>query len=82
MGNYLLCIHTSDTDPNAQLSQLATSVAPSRSCLESVSLGQGQGSKALELIHVALQKGKWIFLQNCHLAPSWMPDLEALLKKY
>ena len=42
-----------------------------------VSLGRGQGPKAEDLIHKAqILKGRWVFLQNCHLAASFMPRLQ------
>jgi len=44
--------------------------------LESLSLGQGQGTKAENLIKEGMQKGTWVCLQNCHLAVSWMSHLE------
>ncbi|ELK32136.1 Dynein heavy chain 14, axonemal [Myotis davidii] len=41
-----------------------------------ISLGQGQAAKAEDLIADALAKaGQWVFLQNCHLAASFMPRL-------
>jgi dynein heavy chain len=50
--------------------------------LDIVSLGQGQGPRAEELISKSLLlKGRWIFLQNCHLAASFMPRLEAIVNK-
>jgi len=46
--------------------------------LQFVSLGQGQGEKAENLIHIGRQSGDWVCLQNCHLANSWMPALERI----
>lgn len=28
-----------------------------------------------------MEKGQWVFFQNCHLAPSWMPALERLVEQ-
>jgi hypothetical protein len=51
--------------------------------MDIISLGQGQGPRAEELITKSLLlKGRWIFLQNCHLAASFMPRLQAIVSKY
>ena len=28
----------------------------------------------------SMERGKWVFFQNCHLAPSFMPALERLVE--
>ena len=47
--------------------------------LQVISLGQGQGPKAKALIDRCSESGDWVLLQNCHLAKSWMPDLERIV---
>ncbi len=44
--------------------------------LHMISLGQGQGLIAENLMRQAATTGDWVCLQNCHLAGSWMPRLE------
>ncbi|XP_037937177.1 dynein heavy chain 6, axonemal [Teleopsis dalmanni] len=46
----------------------------------SISLGQGQGPIAESLIDKSLRMGHWVFLQNCHLATSWMCSMETIVR--
>ncbi|XP_072261492.1 dynein axonemal heavy chain 6 [Pyxicephalus adspersus] len=50
--------------------------------VQSISLGQGQGPIAEGMIKDGMKNGNWIFLQNCHLAVSWMLPMEELIKTF
>ncbi|XP_054978204.1 dynein axonemal heavy chain 6 [Sorex araneus] len=50
--------------------------------VQSISLGQGQGPIAERMIKDAMKLGNWVFLQNCHLAVSWMLAMEELIKTF
>jgi dynein heavy chain len=47
--------------------------------LQVVSLGQGQGPYAKQLIDNGVKTGDWVLLQNCMLAKSWMGDLDSII---
>ena len=49
--------------------------------LKSMALGQGMGPKAKEYIELGATRGLWVLLQNCHLLPKWLKDLEKILEK-
>nr|XP_057922299.1 dynein axonemal heavy chain 6 isoform X3 [Doryrhamphus excisus] len=77
----LVFILSTGSDPMGAFQRFAKE----RGCLErveSISLGQGQGPIAEKMILSALENGGWVFLQNCHLAVSWMLPMEELIKTF
>lgn len=51
-----------------------------RSKVDVVSLGQGQTALAAKLINEGRLRGHWVLLQNCHLALSWMEELQRIVE--
>ena len=73
----LIFVLSAGSDPTAALLQFAAEQEMDGR-LAAISLGQGQGPKAARLIEEGVTAGNWVVLQNCHLAPSWMPALDAI----
>ncbi|XP_026551198.1 dynein heavy chain 14, axonemal [Pseudonaja textilis] len=71
----LILIHTHGIDITAVVLRFAQEIKSTQN-VQMLSLGRGQASKAEELIYKAQILGEqWVFLQNCHLATSFMPRL-------
>ncbi|VVC44482.1 Dynein heavy chain, domain-2,Dynein heavy chain domain,Dynein heavy chain, P-loop containing D4 domain,P- [Cinara cedri] len=82
----LIFILSPGVDPMVSLLQFAHKLGKTET-LRNVSLGQGQhknddilfkGPIAELLIRDAQKTGGWVCLQNCHLAITWMEQLEAI----
>jgi len=75
----LIFMLSAGSDPMAALLKFSEE---GKHVVNTISLGQGQGPKAALLIQSGLRTGDWVVLQNCHLAPSWMPSLERICENF
>ncbi|KAM4815480.1 dynein axonemal heavy chain 6-like [Thomomys bottae] len=79
----LILIHSSGVDLASMLLRFALELTGTTSHVTMVSLGRGQAAKAEELIAKALDsQQQWVFLQNCHLAASFMPRLCTVVQSF
>ncbi|KAJ8968033.1 hypothetical protein NQ317_017170 [Molorchus minor] len=74
----LVFILSAGSDPMASLMKFATDRGIPKTSLMTISLGQGQGPIASHMIATGLETGQWAVLQNCHLAESWMKELDRI----
>ncbi|XP_057583181.1 dynein axonemal heavy chain 14 [Hippopotamus amphibius kiboko] len=79
----LILIHSHEIDLTNILLKFAQELKGTTNHVTMISLGRGQAAKAEDLIVKALTKTEqWVFLQNCHLAASFMPRLCAIVESF
>lgn len=70
----LIIVLSPGVDPTEQLKKLAEE---KNVTFEAISMGKGQAQKAEKALAEGAEAGNWIFLANCHLSISMLPDLES-----
>lgn len=75
----MVFILTSGNDPQQMIKNF---VYENGSNIYSISLGKGQGDRATKVLKEFSATGGWVLLQNCHLMPSWMPELENIIQRF
>ena len=70
------------SDPATQLMRFARDIRGSTCQLDMISLGRGREARTEETITKSFRhRGRWVFLQNCHLASSFMPRLKEIVRR-
>ncbi|XP_076986007.1 dynein axonemal heavy chain 14, partial [Tamandua tetradactyla] len=79
----LILIHSHGNDPTSLLRRFAQELKGTLNHLTMISLGRDQAAKAEDLIVKALiKKEQWVFLQNCHLAATFMARLCTIIESF
>jgi len=77
----LIFVLTDGVDPLSALQMHADKCSASGSLkveLKTLALGHGQEASAERIIADGAKFGHWVYLRNCHLLASWMPNLERI----
>ena len=75
----MIFILTPGKEPESIIKNFAYDIGTN---IYSIALGKGQGEKASKVLKEFANTGGWVLLQNCHLLPSWMPELENIIQRF
>ncbi|KAM3621055.1 uncharacterized protein V6R79_005381 [Siganus canaliculatus] len=76
----LIFVLAPGVDPTGDLLQLAEASGMSTQ-FHALSLGRDQAHVARSMIEEGVQNGHWVFLANCHLCLSLLPELDVIVKQ-
>eukprot|EP00939_MAST-03C_sp_MAST-3C-sp1_P000013 g13.t1 len=74
----LIFVLVTGSDPTKMFYSFAEEMGMGGERSPGISLGQGQDKAAEHMISEGVEKGHWVYLQNCHLYVSWMSKLEQI----
>eukprot|EP00727_Mastigamoeba_balamuthi_P002571 m51a1_g12310 putative dynein heavy chain family protein (4480) ;mRNA; f:383974-398640 len=78
----LLLIAAPGADPVSAVYDVAERREMPRSRVANISLGAAEvGAAAARAVALAIDRGDWVLLQNCHLAPAWLPELDKIVRE-
>jgi len=77
----IIFVLSAGADPMSYIMKLAKEKGMDEGRFKQLSLGQGQGPIAEEMMSSGRRDGDWILLQNCHLAASFLPTLDRILEQ-
>jgi len=73
----IIFVLTPGVDPTEELKRIAEEKTGKG--LEAISMGRGQSKRAKQSLADAAESGSWVFLANCHLSISLLPELETTI---
>ena len=77
----IIFVLSQGADPMSMIQRLANEKKVQERT-DAISLGKGQDLKAKLAIDKGIKEGRWVILQNCHLAKSFMPDLDKIIESF
>ncbi|KAI8114967.1 Cytoplasmic dynein 2 heavy chain 1, partial [Lucilia cuprina] len=71
----ILMITQTENDPATEILSVAVRTK-GKDKYQEISIGKGLEKKAMDVIKVSAELGKWICVKNVHLVPTWLLELE------